>query len=136
MGFVYENITLKNALDVGIEQHGMIKKGEIRQVKVLAMVDTGAQTVVINEEIRNDLGLAIQQERVVRMANNTSQIGRFTEPVEIHWKDRFFSTPALVLDGATEVLLGAIPLEGMDVMVDPVTQQLIGRHGDQIVYRV
>ena len=136
MGLVFENITLKNAGDVTNEQRGLMKKGEIRQVKVLALVDTGAQTIVINEEIRQDLGLSLREERVVRMANNTSQIGRFTEGVEIHWKNRYFTAPALVLDGATEVLLGAIPLEGLDVIVDPVTQQLIGGHGDNIVYRV
>jgi hypothetical protein len=37
----------------------------------------------------------------------------------------------LVIPNATEVLLGAIPLEDMDLMVDPVGQKLVGRHGDR-----
>jgi len=32
--------------------------------------------------------------------------------------------------GAEDALLGAIPLEDMDLMVNPVTQELIGIHGD------
>jgi hypothetical protein len=36
-----------------------------------------------------------------------------------------------VVPGAKEVLLGAIPLEDMDLMVDPVRQQLVGVHGDE-----
>jgi hypothetical protein len=41
---------------------------------------------------------------------------------------------AVVLPNATEVLLGAIPLEGMDLMVDPVAEKLVGRHGDEALY--
>jgi hypothetical protein len=37
------------------------------------------------------------------------------------------------MPGSGEVLLGAIPLEGMDLMVDPVNQTLAGIHGDEVV---
>ena len=39
---------------------------------------------------------------------------------------------SLVIPGAEKVLLGSIPLEDMDLMVNPVTQELIGAHGDSI----
>jgi hypothetical protein len=42
---------------------------------------------------------------------------------------------AVVVKGASEFLLGVLPLEGMDLMVDPVNQRLVGAHGDQPVYR-
>jgi hypothetical protein len=56
--------------------------------------------------------------------------------VEIHWQDRDTTCPALVLPDAGEVLLGAIPLEDMDLMVDPVRQVLTGAHGDEILCMV
>ena len=53
--------------------------------------------------------------------------------VEIHWKDRTMACQPLVVSGNGEILLGAIPLEDMDLMVDPVRQILTGAHGDEIV---
>jgi hypothetical protein len=41
--------------------------------------------------------------------------------------------PALLLPGAEEVLLGAIPLEDMDLVVDPAVRELKGAHGDEVV---
>jgi len=136
MGMVYENITLKNATDVGNFDRGDIKEGEVRQMKVLAMVDTGAWTLIINEDMQQELGLGVKGERSVTLADSGTQICKVTEPVYIHWKDRSAVTRAAVLPGLEEVLLGAIPLEEMDVMVDPKRQQLVGVHGDEILYRL
>jgi hypothetical protein len=41
-----------------------------------------------------------------------------------------------LMPNAPEVLLGAIPLENMDIMVDPKRQRLVGVHGDQPIGRV
>ena len=133
MGFVHEEITLKNAIDVGNYARGIIREPEIRQVTVTAMVDTGAGTLVISEELRERLGLRIKGLRRATFANEAKEICKVTEPVEIHWKERASSVRALVVPGSGEVLLGAIPLEDMDLIVDPVRQALAGAHGDEIV---
>ena len=54
----------------------------------------------------------------------------------IQRKDRHFTTQALILDGLNEVLLSAIPLEGLNVVVDPGNQQLVGAYGDEVIYKV
>jgi len=54
--------------------------------------------------------------------------------VEINWKDRSISMPAIVIDDASDFLLGVLPLEGMDLMVDTVNQKLVGAHGEHQVY--
>ena len=136
MGFVYENINLKNAGDVMNAQRGIINETDIRQLKVLAMVDTGAITLIINEAIRQELGLAVRGEQRIRLANESAQTCQYTDPVEIHWKNRHVVTQALVLAGVEEVLLGAIPLEGLDVIVDPANRELVGAHGDEIIYKI
>ncbi|MDR2418410.1 MAG: hypothetical protein LBD79_05100 [Treponema sp.] len=51
--------------------------------------------------------------------------------MKIQWKDRSIILPAVVVPNTKEILLGALPLEAMDVMVDPVHEQLVGVHGDQ-----
>ena len=61
---------------------------------------------------------------------------KVTEPVEILWKKRRTSSEAMVIPGANAVLLGAIALEGMDLMVDPVNHKLVGVHGEEEEYLV
>jgi clan AA aspartic protease len=100
---------------------------------VRALVDTGAGTLVINEDVRRQLSLEIKGSRGAYLADGLHQICRVTEPVEIHWKDRKTACPALLLPGAEEVLLGAIPLEDMDLVVDPACRELRGAHGDDVV---
>jgi hypothetical protein len=41
---------------------------------------------------------------------------------------------AVVLPEGKEILLGVIPLEGMDLMVNPCAQRLEGAHGDEMVF--
>jgi hypothetical protein len=52
--------------------------------------------------------------------------------------NKYYSTavPAIVLQGAGEVLLGAIPLEDMDLIVDPARRELTGAHGDEVLCMV
>ena len=136
MGLVYENITLKNIFDEKEYRRGNIKEGEVRQIKVLALVDTGAETLVINEAMRLELGLELVGEKRISLADETGGMCKITEPVEIYWKDRSAVARAIVLPGASDVLLGAIPLEELNVMVDPRSQQLVGIHGDEIIYKI
>ena len=135
MGLVYAEITLKNAGDVSNARRGIIKEQEIRQTTVQAMVDTGASTLIISEAILQELGLEVEEEDVVTLANRAKEACKYTEPVAIHWKNRHMNTSAMVLPGVDEVLLGAIPLEGMDLIVDPSIQALTGAHGDRMVLR-
>lgn len=133
MGEVRENITLVNVGDIINVGRGYIKQEEIRHVTVEALVDTGAMNLVIGEETRKRLGLAIAQENTARLAGGVTQTCNVTEPVTIRWKDRFSSCHALVLPGSEEILLGCIPLEDMDLKVNPGRGCLEGAHGDMWV---
>ena len=134
MGTVHAEITLKNAADQAGIREGRLKEHELRSVTVTVVIDTGAATLVINEELCQKLGLGITEERSVKLANGGRAPCKLTEPVEVCWKDRHWSCPAVVLSGAESVLLGAIPLEGMDLMINPKTQELVGVHGDVVEY--
>jgi len=136
MGLVYTEVTLKNSTDVGNFRRGIIKEPDVHQTTVKAMVDTGCFTLVIPEAIRKELGLEIEGEDVVTLANETTEKCTITEPVTIYWKNRQTAAQAMVLPSAKEVLLGAIPLEGMDLIVDPARQTVMGAHGEKAVYPV
>jgi clan AA aspartic protease len=130
---VYADIVLKNAGDVTGVHRGFTKEEDVRKVSAKALVDTGTGTLVINEDIRRKLGLEIRGMRRATLANDAREMCKVTEPVEIHWKDRETVCPALVVSGAGDILLGAIPLEDMDLIVDPVRRELAGAHGDEVV---
>ena len=135
MGTVYATITIKNQFDVRDALHGYIKDGNIRQAQVEAVVDTGAPTLFITEELRGQLGLEIVAEWPVTTANGAEVIAKRTEGVEVHWKDRSMICRPYVLPGGKETLLGCIPLEDMDLIVDPLKEMLVGAHGDKILHR-
>jgi clan AA aspartic protease len=136
MGQIHTQITLRNGGDVVSAQRGYIKKKEIREITVTALVDTGAGTIVIGEDLREKLGLSVRGLRGITLAGGVKQIAKMTEPVDIHWRDRETSCRALVLPGGNDVLLGAIPLEDMDLIICPKEEQLVGAHGDEVVTMV
>jgi clan AA aspartic protease len=134
MGHIRTQLILKNLDDIKQAEKGNLPEREIRQAEVAVMVDTGATTLVINEELFERLGLDSRSEREITFANDVKETCKLTDPVDIQWEDRSIAMPALVVKEASEILLGVLPLEGMDLMVDPVRQRLTGAHGDQMVY--
>jgi clan AA aspartic protease len=133
---VHAEITLRNAGDVTNVRRGYIKEPEIRQTNITAVVDTGAATLVINEDLRRQLGLVVESAYEAELADGSAQTYNLTESVQIQWKDRKTSCHAVVVPNANNVLLGAIPLEAMDLIVHPSKQELVGAHGDEIVYMI
>jgi clan AA aspartic protease len=131
MGEVHTEITLVNIGDQGAANRGFIPQDQVRQVTVNALVDTGAWTLVINEETRQRLGLKVERTSETTLAGGVKIPSQTTEFVEVRWKDRKAACVALVLPGEDEILLGAYPLEGMDLMVHPKLQEVIGAHGDK-----
>ena len=132
MGTTFAEITLKNSYDEGKAREGLIKEQDVRSVTVQAIVDTGAMSLVINEELQQKLGLGVIKRKFAQIANGQRVPCDVLETVQINWKDRCSSLHAVVIPGAKTVLLGAIPLEDMDLMVNPVTQELVGAHGDSV----
>ncbi|MDR0526489.1 MAG: aspartyl protease family protein [Spirochaetaceae bacterium] len=132
MGLFTEKITLKNSGDVYSAGRGYIKEEEIRQVIVDALVDSGASAMVIPETVRAELGLQLKKETEVSVVGGklTAQVA---EPVEVHWQDRMSVCTPLVIPVDMQPLLGALPMEEMDIMVHPKEGRLVGAHGDKIV---
>jgi len=135
MSVVYTEITLKNEADTILAEKGYIKKDEIRQMTVESVVDTGAWTLVINEEIRDKLGLLDRGFGEADLADGQKAYYPMAGPLEIRWKNRRMICEALVMPDAPEVLLGAIPLEHMDLTINP-KRELVGVHGDKEMHRV
>jgi clan AA aspartic protease len=133
---IHTEITLKNAVDEAIVVAGIVKDYEVRQTTVQALVDTGAWTLVINEDIRKKLGIRITGTDSGTLADGTGSSYPVAGPLEVLWKDRRTICEALVLPHAEEVLLGAIPLEALDLIVHPRTEEVVGAHGDKVLHSI
>ena len=131
MGIVQTEITLKNLEDYFMAKAGHIKPEEVRTETVTAVADTGSMCLVITEELRQRLGLEIKEEKTAHIANGQQITCQITEAVEVYWKNRGTVVHAMIIPGAKTVLFGAIPMEAMDLMVNPVSQEVIGAHGDR-----
>jgi clan AA aspartic protease len=136
MGEVHTEITLVNIGDKEVAGRGYIPQEQVRHLTVNAVVDTGAWTLVINEETREKLGLRITRTDPGTLADGTKGEYAMAGPLEITWKDRVAVCEAIVLPNAEETLLGAIPLEALDLMVHPRMEEVVGAHGDQPLHAI
>jgi len=134
MSLVHAEITLKNVEDMLSVKKGFKPDQEIRQVTVNALVNSGAWAMVINEPTREKLGLEAGGVAPGILADGAKAMYKSAGPIEIAWKDRTFICEALIVPNADENLLGAIPLEALDLTINPRTEEVVGAHGDQIMH--
>jgi len=132
MGITCTEITLKNYIDEVFVQHGHKKQEDIRTATVEAVVDTGSMYMAITDELCQKLGLITTGEKTVLIANGQRVSCKKIEVLKVQWKNRDTVVPAIVIPGSEKILFGAMALEGMDLMVDPVNQEVVGAHGDKI----
>jgi clan AA aspartic protease len=133
MGYVDTEITLVNVADLSNAESGFISMDKVRKETVQATVDTGAMSLILTEELCQKLGLAQIDEVFANLADSRRLPCKVTSPVNVHCKNRQTAINAVVIRGAKRVLLGVIPLESMDLIIDPKKQTLVGAHGDEIV---
>ena len=119
MGMVHANIEIINAADLELADRMQIGKEEIRRIEISCLVDSGAVMLTINEDIREALGLRIKDHRPSQLADGRRIMLPVAGPVEVRFEGRFCTTNALVLPDDNEPLLGAIPMEEMDLWINP-----------------
>jgi hypothetical protein len=74
----------------------------------------------------------VEETGEVTLAGGIKAPCQVTEFVEVRWRDRKAACEAVVIPGEEEILLGVYPLEGMDLMVHPLKQEVTGAHGDKV----
>lgn len=92
-------------------------KPDLKPLTVEALVDTGAMTICIPEHVAVQLGLVEIETREVTTADEKSHLVSYVGPVRIKFEKRTCFTGALVI--GESVLLGAVPMEDMDLVVSP-----------------
>lgn len=124
VGLIYADIELVNSGDIALADRGVIPATGIRRIACRALVDSGAYMLCINELIQHNLGLKKVSEAGFELANGTIETLDVVGPVEVLFENRSTSCRAAVLPGDSEVLLGSIPMEDMDVVLHPKQQTI------------
>jgi len=106
MGLVNTEIQLRNP-----------REDAISPIKVQALADTGAVHLCIPEHLRIQLKLEEIDKKEVTLASGDKKLVPYVGPIEIRFKNRVGFSGALVM--GDQVLLGAIPMEDMDLVVIP-----------------
>jgi clan AA aspartic protease len=111
MGDVYAEIQLKNP-----------RLPELKPLEVKALVDTGALRLCIPEHLSLQLQLEVHSQREITTADGKQQMVPYVEPIEVRFDNRSCFVGALVL--GDEPLLGAMPMEDMDLVISPARRTL------------
>ena len=106
MGITYADLRLANQA-----------RPDLEEVSISAVVDTGAMHLCIPEHIAVQLQLNTLKQREVQTADGKSHLVDYVAPIKISMLGRECVTGALVL--GNQVLLGAIPMEDMDLVIEP-----------------
>lgn len=95
---------------------------ELSPIEVESLADTGAMHLCIPEHIAIQLELREQEKREVALADGSKRLVPYVGPVEVLFANRRCFVGAMVM--GDEVLLGAIPMEDMDLVVRPLTREV------------
>jgi clan AA aspartic protease len=112
MGLVYADITLSNP-----------RREDIHPIRVKALVDSSALHLCLPPEVALQLGLEEQDQRSITLADGGVRKIPYVGPIKADYEGRFSFCGAMVL--GDEVLLGAVPMEDIDIIIDPQRQRVI-----------
>lgn len=88
-------------------------------------MDTRADWLIINDLIKNQLGLEVTGTRLGELADGSVHKFDIAGPLRLKLLgNREIATEAMVIPGDTEVLLGAIPMQSLDVLIDMVREEV------------
>lgn len=98
------------------------RRPELQSVEATALVDTGALHLCIPEHVQLQLELEPIDQKEVTLADGSRRVVPYVGPIELRFKNRVGFAGALVL--GDQVLLGAIPMEDMDLVVIPKSRTI------------
>jgi clan AA aspartic protease len=133
MGKVPVKARIENLRDVYQAQEGSLPAADVRAIEVSdALVDTGATMLSLPKRLIDQLGLEQFRTRSARTSSGISQTGIY-EAVRLNIQGRECTVDVAEVPDSCPALIGQIPLEGLDFVIDPVGQKLIGNpeHGGE-----
>jgi len=118
------SIVLTNHSDWQAAREGRLPDTQVRSIRTEGLVDTGATLLALPAEVVRRLGLVPAGMRRVRYANGRVAEIPWVAGVHIEILGRETVCNAFVEAEGTTPLIGQVPLEELDLIVDPKTREL------------
>jgi clan AA aspartic protease len=112
MGLTRTSIQLRNPV-----------RPEQAALQVQALADTGAMYLCLPLDVAAELGLSELERREVTLADGSRCLVPYGGPVEVRFGNRRCFVGAMLM--GDEVLLGAIPMEDLDLVIQPLTRTVV-----------
>ncbi len=138
MGRVLVEARVENLEDLFDVRNGRKTPDQVRSVTIPdALVDTGASTLALPASLIRQLGLRKAYEKQARTATGTATVSVY-DVARLTIQGRECNVDVLEVPDGNPVLIGQIPLEFMDFVVDLSGQKLIGnpRHGGEQMFEL
>lgn len=134
MGKTFARAKVENYSDVDMVRQGMKAEKDIRSMEVDALVDTGATTLCLPARMIEDLGLASLRKKKVKTSRGIDEITTYS-PVQLTVMGRQCIVEVFELPDSVQPLIGYVPLEWLDLQVDPKGARLVPNpeHGDEMI---
>ena len=138
MGKVIVPATIENLADLYLAEHGHMLEDQVRKIDVAdALVDTGAMMLSLPRRFIQQLGLNRVKTRAAKTPAGVFQFGIYSAiRLTVQGRDCIIDVAEIPDD--CPVLIGQLPLESMDWVVDPANQRLIGNpeHGGEHIFEL
>ncbi len=136
MGRVVTEATIVSLADLLLVDRGLLAESEVRRVTVQdALADTGAAMLSLPSQMIRQLGLKRWSNKRVTTSAGPIETALYG-PVLLTVQGRECRLDALEVPDGVPVLIGQIPLEALDYVVDPCNRRLMGNpaHGGEYMY--
>jgi predicted aspartyl protease len=125
MGMIKKKVKITNYADIVRSKDGAIPAGKIRSVQVEAIIDSGARMLCLPADLVETLGLEKIDKKTVRYANGEKDIKEIGSTVTLELMDRKTSCHVLIEKTGAPILVGQIPLEDLDLLIDMAKEDLV-----------
>ena len=130
MGEIHSEVTLENTFDRGMVEGGYRNEADVRHATVDGIVDTGAVSLVLPQNVVERLGLRQQGTAFVTYADERREERPLAGPVTVRIGSRDMVTNCVVGPPLSEPLIGQVVLEMLDLIADCTNRTLMPRYPD------
>jgi clan AA aspartic protease len=138
MGRVLTEATIENLGDLYAVDRGQLTPNQVRRITVSdALVDTGATALALPTRLIRQLGLKKVYRKRTTSSHGAGDVDVY-EAVRLTIMDRNMPLDVMEVPDEVPVLIGQIPLEYFDLVIDPRNRRLIGNpaHGGEQVFEL
>ena len=136
MGRVLTEATIENLSDLHLASKAVIPEEQVRRITVDdALVDSGATMLSLPTHLIRQLGLEPVVKKQMRSAGGPVEAWLYSS-VRLTIQDRYMTTDVLEVPDDVPPLIGQIPLEQLDLVIDLQNRRLIGNpaHGGEQMF--